>query len=400
MDLSTRLKRLFFIYAGCVFMVFTALTTICLFIIEDGFFNHTLQAQARSLPQAEQLPELTVKLAPHITYYPDQQESPFAEYSFEQNDKYELAIGNQYYHLLTLSKVNGMQPVLAYNVTSQMLVNRSADDLAILFVPVLVVLLVVTYLLARFLVKMALSPFNQLVAVVSSGENHTTLLKLAARTEERDIKALLLKLADNWQQKEQLLQEKIRFNQGISHELRTPLQVAKHATELVLKDEPIAQRAHARLVTSLSKMEKISQAFLWLSSDNAWTTPVQIAPIVRNLLSQHQPAAGKRHIEFELEIAGNCVITAPDEVLEVLIENLIVNALNHSPAGKISIHCDQAKVQICNPIADKSQHDGFGVGMLLVSNMAERFNIRWQQDINNRQYVVTLYADVPSGAEN
>lgn len=393
MTLSRRLQRVFLLYAIGIFSLFSTLTIVSLFILEDGFFDRTLKVQAQQLRHLPVLPDAPRELAPHIMFYPDILMSPFADLTLAGDDKYEVSRQQQYFHLRTLQVENGKLPLLAFNVTQRLLVTQSMDDLAIIFAPILMLLLLSTWLLTRLLVKSTLRPFNQLVEAVAQGKDHAELLELGENLQEQDIKSLLHNLANSWHQKEQLLQDKIVFNQGISHELRTPLQVAKHATELLKSEDDISQRAQQRLVKSLQKMENISQAFLWISSENQWQQAVNVVPLLTTVTAQLQDVARKRHMQIRTTVTEDCIFNAPNEVLHVLLENLLLNALNHSVDSNIEIHCNAQQLSISNHYNAELPSDGFGIGMLLVKHITERFDIQWQQTSHGTVYVVTLYCN-------
>ncbi len=394
MTLSKRLTFFFVLYALALFAACIALTVISLYAIEDGFFDRKLHAIAQQLQSQPNPAANNIDILPNIRFYAGQATSPFSQVRLEPGQVTEISQEKQYYHLLSFDLPDHTKGLLAYNVSQELVVTDSLDDLSSLFLPLLLLILLLTVFSASFFSKLILSPLQKLVNAVSKKEVHSELQRLREEIKEQDIKQLVLSFASTWQQREQLLNDQITFNKGISHELGTPLQIAKHASELIQTHDPVSQRALTRLCLSLQKMEKTSAAFLWLSTNNAWTTPVGTGDILDSIINNVRPQLHKRRIQITPRLEGECQFMAPSEVISVVLESLLQNALNHCEGDLITITSTAGAISISNRYDPEAKTEGFGIGMLLVKQLTKRFDIQLKVNKTDNEFEVSLHSNL------
>jgi two-component system sensor histidine kinase GlrK len=139
-------------------------------------------------------------------------------------------------------------------------------------------------------------------------------------------------------------QQKNRFMRHIAHELKTPLSAVRESTDLLLERVAGAltptQRELAdilrrnalelqRLVEDLLQLGEAQFRRLRLESD-----AVNLPQIVHQVVAGHELAARNRGVSFAVRIddAAASFVADPDKV-RVILDNLISNAIKHSPNG-------------------------------------------------------------------
>ncbi len=146
----------------------------------------------------------------------------------------------------------------------------------------------------------------------------------------------------------------------IAHELRTPLAVQRAHLE-ALQDgiypltaenlRPIAESnlLLTRLVEDLRTLALADAGQLKLTR-----LPTDIAALLERLLEQHAPVAGARSIELVLDPKGNLPpVPADPGRLEQILNNLLTNALRHTPqGGQVHISAQQSGPQIVIQVRD------------------------------------------------
>lgn len=428
LTLSKRLNFFFVLYSACIFLLCCGLTLVSLYAIEDGFFDRKLKKVANKLINSKEYAQQSQTLKYGIIYYPDVTKSDFVDVDFADVDSekwdqqsYELkevSINQRYYHVLLLPRLSqsanragqikpdeqagSNQPILAYDVTDELVVTNSLDDLSTLFVILLFVMALATLFFSNFFSHIILKPLQKLLDVVilksdSSELQHAQVKQLSETIKEEDIKLLVLTIADNLQRQERLLTEQITFNKGISHELGTPLQVAKHAMELIKPNDSVSERALIRLQQALEKMEQTSEAFLWLTSENAWATPTEATPIIENLISRNALLLQKHRVSIDTQYTTPCSFIAPPEVLTVVFENLLWNAVIHKDKSgdqdNIVINVDANRILFSNSYSAEDLTEGFGIGMLLVKQLANRFVFLVETKKNNNHFTTRVISN-------
>jgi signal transduction histidine kinase len=189
------------------------------------------------------------------------------------------------------------------------------------------------------------------------------------------------------------------FIANASHELRTPLTVMRTAMDVVLaKPEPtrgelVSMAAEVRQAVDHS--ERLIEALLVLARNDqarALTDPLDLAAIAEDAL-EGRTANG---ITTTITL-GDAPVTGDGVLLERLVANLLDNAERYNVAGgtvtiSTTAHDTTSVLRVVNTGAvvpadmverlflpftrldDRTRHDGFGLGLALVSSIAAVHN--------------------------
>lgn len=134
------------------------------------------------------------------------------------------------------------------------------------------------------------------------------------------------------------------FVAKVAHEFRTPLAVAKTETEVALKTrdsltkEEAVELLEAHLVR-INHLSRVMQFLLVLSDLSAprsrsFKHSVCVPSVIRTVVEHRQDEARKRGISLEVSLdEGQAVITGNAIALEKMLDNLVRNALAHTPEG-------------------------------------------------------------------
>ena len=170
------------------------------------------------------------------------------------------------------------------------------------------------------------------------------------------------------------------FVANVSHELKTPLSSIKayaetllngairddeNNTKFVLRIEEQAERLHELILDMLSiaRIESGQQAFDIGS--------VNLAHVIQLCIDEHQATADTKTIT--LTTSGDFTgvqVSADEEGVRQIIDNLIDNALKYTPDGgrvTVACHCDDAMVTI------EVRDTGVGIGPDFLPRVFERF---------------------------
>jgi len=169
---------------------------------------------------------------------------------------------------------------------------------------------------------------------------------------------------------------KSKFVSDVSHELRTPVTSLVLYLSLLEHGKP-EKRDHyltalneqaARLTTLIEDILDLSR----LERDTAAVgfAPVDLNALIAHVLTSHQPradAAGLR-LDFEPQPDLPFVQGEPKQLTQV-ITNLVANAVNYTPAGRVAVRTSHEAGHVCLQVADT----GLGIEPEDIPHLFERF---------------------------
>lgn len=211
------------------------------------------------------------------------------------------------------------------------------------------------------------------------------------------------KIYDNYE-KERL------FSVNVAHELRTPLAVLRTRVDVFKKKRGAMDPELAAFVGSMEKnirrLSDLVEEILFLGRDGAPEfRPVNVKAMVQELLLDLEEKAEAKNVALSLE-GDDILIQTDDALLERALYNLIDNGIKYNrPGGSLTIRftdvgentiisvadtgCgmdDEAKARAFDLFyrADPSRnHDGYGVGLALVKEIARRLGGKIQIEDNH-----------------
>ena len=200
---------------------------------------------------------------------------------------------------------------------------------------------------------------------------------------------------------------KSRFFANVSHEFRTPLTlIAGPVNDILEKEDNPGKRQHLQIVKrNTDRLKRLIDQIIDLSQLEAGKLSINEKEInlfefLRALSSSFSSLAVKKKISYHLEIPKKHVtVIIDDEKLEMILYNLISNALKFTPAGGVvtvstAMTNDEAgsylRLAVCDTgpgldekekqevferfyrIQDQSyNHEGTGIGLALTRELVE-----------------------------
>ncbi|RXR02077.1 sensor histidine kinase [Pseudoxanthomonas composti] len=182
------------------------------------------------------------------------------------------------------------------------------------------------------------------------------------------------------------------FVNSVSHELRTPIAVIGGAAELGLDDNatPTQMRTQlTRIRQTAGSVEHLITSLLVLAKDPARTRgsseDVELDVLLRQLVADHAHLAVGKDLQVMLDLAAGVRVLAPPVIVQVVVGNLLRNAIEHSDRGVIHVALSaQGQVRIADPghgmtpeevsaiyarMARGASRDGGGIGLELIAKL-------------------------------
>ncbi|GHU33439.1 two-component sensor histidine kinase [Betaproteobacteria bacterium] len=209
------------------------------------------------------------------------------------------------------------------------------------------ILLPVLGLLIWWLVGRGLRPLGHLASLVKA-RTPDLLDPLPAVDAPEEVRPLVDSLNDLLVRLKTALDAQRAFVADAAHELRTPLTALQLQAQLVERAHSDEERRSALgdLKDGLQRATHGVRQLLTLARQEPGTgeaqfSPVRLAPLARELVTEYSTLAAARRIDLGLSHAEEeATVTGDIDALKILLSNLIANALRHAPEnGRVDVAC-------------------------------------------------------------
>lgn len=162
-----------------------------------------------------------------------------------------------------------------------------------------------------------------------------------------------------------LEQQKNRFLRHVAHDLKTPLAAVRESADLLLERfsgplSPTQQELAEILQRNALELQRLIEDLLLLGEAQFRRMSVELdnvdfPTIVEHVLSDHELAARAKSLTLTLKLEADASqFVADQDKLRVILDNLVSNAIKHSPAGgTIEIMAQQAHDAITIGVHDQ-----------------------------------------------
>jgi signal transduction histidine kinase len=244
-----------------------------------------------------------------------------------------------------------------------------------------------------------LRPVHKLTAAARTASEQNLSQRIALQGPRDELRELADTFDTMLERLDLAFNSQRQFIANASHELRTPLTVMRTAMDVVLakpeptREELVSMAADVR--QAVDQSERLIEVLLVLARNDvsrALTDPLDLAAVAEDAL-EGRTAAG---ITTTTALA-EAPVTGDGVLLERLVANLVDNAERYNvPAGTITISTTAddgvsvLRVVNTGPVVppdqvdrlflpftrldDRTRHDGFGLGLALVSSIAAVHN--------------------------
>ncbi|GLQ88351.1 histidine kinase dimerization/phospho-acceptor domain-containing protein [Dyella flagellata] len=227
-------------------------------------------------------------------------------------------------------------------------------------------------ILTPLLVTRSLRPLAGLALAMDQIGPDTPSMRLQS-TRIRELAPLIARFNAVLSRMEEGLLRERQFASGVAHELRTPLAELRTAIEVELRypSDRDVREVLADLGDIGAKMERIVTALLLLTRIEAGIEqlslqPVDVGALTHALLDRYRQRLHERALQLQVEIEPQVMWRADATLLDVLLGNLLGNALAYAPAGStIMLRCTALSWSVTNPAPELTEQD--------VAHMKQRF---------------------------
>ncbi len=301
--------------------------------------------------------------------------APTFAFSSAANGFSETDIDGHVWHVFSISSSNG-EYVIHVGQKEEIRAELT-DEISAQLVTQFLVGLPILGIVIWIIVGHALNPLNRLEIALSRREA-SYLKPLSSKKLPKEIIPVVNEINNLFAQLEQAFEHERRFTADASHELRTPLAGLLTQAQVAMRtgDEMVRHQALKRIEQAVNRMTYMVQQLLTFSRIESGTeylakeTTVLSREVMR-IIAELDPEAHKKRIHMEYDEVNAVPIVANTLLINILIRNVIDNAIKYTPAHgmvRVSLTGKENCVELC------VEDSGPGIAPDQYENSLKRFH--------------------------
>ncbi|MEM7402026.1 MAG: HAMP domain-containing sensor histidine kinase [Pseudomonadota bacterium] len=377
-----------------VAVIYTLLISGALLFVEDYVLHGYLEREFTQLKDTANEYDENIKL-PSTSYMRSYWENdPALPYYVKELDVGTHETQDSLFHVFVgkLPNVNRkVYIVLEENKISSIEQYTNVINLALWSIALVIIF--ASVFVAYFVAKIIAKPVGKLAADVTDELYPKKQFHGSDRVDEigklsRSFSGLVNQLQDS-------LDIEKSFTRHSSHEMRTPMAVIRNAVS-VLKLPNCSEEKKLRNLERIEKAcidsERMLDVFLTLGKDNANLPKenISLLSITESIIENHSELINEKNLEVTLSGENSGFIHAPLSLVEVVLNNLLRNALYYG-RKVLSIDIDNKNITLANKIETApSSANKFGYGLEIVRRICELNGWKFYIQCDDSNFIVRL----------
>lgn len=367
-------------------------------IVEDNVFNRLVLDEARYIEQQyQQAGAASPPRYPFMRLYPNWQQLPENVQTLHRLSPERVEFPGSdggTLHIQTV-QLGGQNAVLVADVTAFEITPLYLPHLLPWFGLTLALVAGLAMALSYYLSRHIVGPLLYLSRCVEQHRQGTDFV-LNQALPANEILDLGLRIQRNIQHLEAALAREADFTRDVSHELRTPATVVKMILSRLTPASPPDEETLNQLRQSITQMEQTIHTLLALArEESAQTEYLGLLEVVEHCLVNHHGLMQQPTLQLQVDIAPGYTLSANRNLLHILLNNVIDNALKHASVAELTIALDVNRLVISNPCqalgrgdvlrvgVKHSESQGIGQGLHIVRRICEHYH--WPVEVTTAE---------------
>ncbi len=275
------------------------------------------------------------------------------------------------------------------------------------------ILLITLFIINRFVLNKLWSPFNSTLNQIKKFNVSGTNDIYFQLTDINEFKELNGAVYTMTKRASHDYNEIKSFTENASHEIQTPLAIIKSKLELLSQGESLKEEQMDTIQSiyeTTNRLSKLNQSLILLTKiDNRQfheKEEVNLSTIVHNHLNNYEELIAAKLIAVTKNIEDNITVTMNEMLADILISNLITNAIKHNiDNGSIDVTLNKHFFIISNSgieldahpaelferfKKDKVNSDSLGLGLSIVKKICDTYGFSVLYEYAGGMHIVSI----------
>lgn len=305
---------------------------------------------------------------------------------------HDIEFNERSYHI-AVKELEGVKKYLVFDITDIETQEHILSRIILVAIAsVLVIAAWVTYWLSRKVIR----PVREFAEQVGNLDPNTRNIRIAENYNDVEV-GLIAQSFDRYMERlDGFVEREQSFASTVSHELRTPLSVISTSAELLEtnKDFPNNAQKYVDLIKkNTNEMTNLISALLFLAredlpNNNSPSQQTDIAQLTHNIVETYTHAEQSKDVTLTISVDKQIQVNAPKSHVQIIISNLLNNALRHTQEGSVQIKINHNMLEVIDTGTGIDQEtinhafdrgfkgkdsSGYGFGLYICKRLCDRY---------------------------
>ncbi len=214
-------------------------------------------------------------------------------------------------------------------------------DLAIVLLVLYPVCAAVIFAISRNIAGRSLAPVQSVIGTAERITHENLSLRIDLPRHKDELYVLASTVNNLLDRIGSALVREQQFTSDVAHELRTPLAALKGTLEVLIRKDRKPEEYVQKISDSIREVNRLARLvdrLLMLARYDSGTVtpvpaPVDVGDLASSVLRRLEPLAEARRVRITVDASPAPIIRADRGMMEVMVENLVSNALKYSREG-------------------------------------------------------------------
>jgi signal transduction histidine kinase len=416
MKISQSIRSKVFVIFGSFTLLLTSIYTgmniMIAYVVEDEVLEKVLAYEANVIESRFRQDAIIIQ--PRVDYmklYLNPLDAP-KEIADAYNNKTltsEVFTKNKmHYHIQHLYFNQDSSALLVAEVTPFLTVTNASDEILSVFLLVIMLVVALSLWFAFRIATKTTKPISLLTKEVMMQQSQFEPMQFSAKQTPDEIGFLANTIDSALIELRMLLKRESDFNRDVSHELRTPLTVLNNTLALAAS-RTVSNSEIMELQNATNQLNQIVTTLLTLArSESVELENIKLRALLEDCAITLHSKLINSDFNINLEVKDGFWLKANKQLLILLVNNLIENAVEHSSSNNLLVRLKHNKLYFINEIATtisknvvkkltqenvkKTDSVGIGQGLYLVKRIVE--SLGWSFEITSEsgcyQFVIVF----------